>query len=516
MCQFRFLYNLLRGAPWHQVGHNASVEREKRLEGTGGLETREIDTSETKASFRESIGRPVRIWIDTICVPLAKPTREIAIANMKKIYSAATMIIVLDAELMELEYKKCSEGEILLRIALSGWMRRCWTYQEAIIGGGIMRVCFKDGFYDLPDVVGFMRQRNDIAKNYQAPKPIDTSIAIFGFASALQVRGIVKRARQKGHISKSDLPSIDFQDGHFAIQQGTKRYKDAEPLYNRYRRNQAQKLAQEMPLSPSDGLTSEVRIFFSTMSALWSPQPEPGSADYIQDRVTRIAAAWRGLQHRSSTRHTDRFINFAFACAKSKADFAVLDKILERPATERLQAWLAQQPAVPSGLLFTRGLKMELPGNRWAPADIWPTDINSTDPARCITEDRGEARRLAVRRSGFVLAPVDQIADAFHFVEKDGKARYEVWIDRDTVPANTVRGRPFVFNGTAGLVLEESGRQSAGSAGVLLNDVQRMQETNSGVFVCRVEVNRIEGTASKASPAIRGVRTSDEQNWLIS
>ena len=81
--------------------------------------------------------QPLYFWIDTLCVPLnPKECRKNAIANMRSIYSRATRVLVLDAELMQSTMNSSPE-EKLSRITCSTWIRRLWTLQEAALARSI-------------------------------------------------------------------------------------------------------------------------------------------------------------------------------------------------------------------------------------------------------------------------------------------------------------------------------------------------------------------------------------------
>ncbi|KAK0740069.1 hypothetical protein B0T18DRAFT_439916 [Schizothecium vesticola] len=95
---------------------------------------------------------PVSFWIDTLCIPLEKPYRNMAISRMKEAYAYAHMTIVLDSEFQTLEAKRCSDEEARLRLGLSGWMRRAWTFQEGALAGDMLRFLCHDGPFQLPAV----------------------------------------------------------------------------------------------------------------------------------------------------------------------------------------------------------------------------------------------------------------------------------------------------------------------------------------------------------------------------
>ena len=95
-------------------------------------------------------GEKSLFWIDTLCVSRRKDGKNLAIRKMKETYQDATRVLVLDTQLMQtsinsqrwqssatndtrIEFAK----EFLLRIALSGWMRRLWTLQEGAIARDI-------------------------------------------------------------------------------------------------------------------------------------------------------------------------------------------------------------------------------------------------------------------------------------------------------------------------------------------------------------------------------------------
>ena len=94
-----------------------------------------------------NMGEEVLIWMDTLCVPLEKRLRKMAIRRMKEVYAYAEKVLVLDSQIQASSGKKSYE-ESLVRINLSGWMQRAWTLEEATVGG-ILLFQFNDGVFDL-------------------------------------------------------------------------------------------------------------------------------------------------------------------------------------------------------------------------------------------------------------------------------------------------------------------------------------------------------------------------------
>ena len=74
-------------------------------------------------------------WIDTLCIPVAsehKDARKLAIRRMADTYRQSRRVLVVDADLQQCS-KQCRRTELATRVLCSGWMRRLWTLQEALI-----------------------------------------------------------------------------------------------------------------------------------------------------------------------------------------------------------------------------------------------------------------------------------------------------------------------------------------------------------------------------------------------
>ena len=92
------------------------------------------------------------IWLDTLCIPVQphlKQIRKKAISQISDVFAKSEATLVLDADLMQVS-KYCSRAELATRILTSGWMRRLWTLNEAVITGDSpnclkLHIIFKDG-----------------------------------------------------------------------------------------------------------------------------------------------------------------------------------------------------------------------------------------------------------------------------------------------------------------------------------------------------------------------------------
>ncbi|KAK0661324.1 hypothetical protein DIS24_g2520 [Lasiodiplodia hormozganensis] len=379
-CQLQRFYNILRDAPWWDVKAkewhekaNRDRYKERQIKNAWTFHPKSI-----RAPVREFLGRPVCIWLDTLCVPVEGGWHKTeAIQNLKRYYANADITVVLDAELLRVEHEKCSEGEILLRIALSGWMRRCWTYQEAIIASGRLRVLFADGYYDLPDVVGFMRQLNSIApylmsqeqqKNAKDIKEAMTySFTAIGTAYDIYCGALLTNNLQKTLSKAFGIPDTINLGPYINKAKGIFNPKDPFTF-----------------LPAPARLAADTKSFFAGITAMWAEQPT-AVEEQLQNRVYRMVAAWESLRYRTTSRSRDRLVNFIFACAKEQRDFVALEKVLREEETKcRFRTWLLKQPALPAGLLFVQGPKMKEHGFRWAPTDVHFTSVEDDALACCV------------------------------------------------------------------------------------------------------------------------------------
>ncbi|KAG0130678.1 hypothetical protein HOY82DRAFT_561873 [Tuber indicum] len=92
------------------------------------------------------------VWMDTLCIPVAphlKPLRKLSIARLEETYRNADQILVVDKDLMSAS-RLASRIEKATRLLCSSWMRRLWTYQEAVVSNlhpncTKLQVQFSDG-----------------------------------------------------------------------------------------------------------------------------------------------------------------------------------------------------------------------------------------------------------------------------------------------------------------------------------------------------------------------------------
>ena len=121
-------------------------------------------------------------------------------------------------------------------------------------------------------------------------------------------------------------------------------------------------------LASSERLFNDSKQFFTPIATLCKRTDRRSilsdNAEVINDTIRRTVSSWHGLRYRNTSHQSDRFLNFAFGCAKNDKDFDDMRRILKLPAKDQLRAWYLEQVALPSGLLFIEGPKMSVPGFR--------------------------------------------------------------------------------------------------------------------------------------------------------
>ncbi|KAL2164024.1 hypothetical protein VTH06DRAFT_3238 [Thermothelomyces fergusii] len=94
--------------------------------------------------------RPKYLWIDALCMPPGGATaflRLRAITKLPAVYQAADRILVLDSTLERTSMADSDSVEQFARFAVSPWMGRSWTFQEAALASACEVQC-ADGTFD--------------------------------------------------------------------------------------------------------------------------------------------------------------------------------------------------------------------------------------------------------------------------------------------------------------------------------------------------------------------------------
>lgn len=90
-------------------------------------------------------------WIDTLCVPLKRHTRKIALDSVRTVFAQARHVLVWDPPLYQHIFGTSEEA--LVRIRYSSWKRRLWTVREGFVAKSII-VRFADRLVSLDEMLG--------------------------------------------------------------------------------------------------------------------------------------------------------------------------------------------------------------------------------------------------------------------------------------------------------------------------------------------------------------------------
>lgn len=145
-CQLDRLYQLLSALRQHSNLQGGKLR--EMLPRTMGRDS----LSKTRSTMMQwNKQETVYLWMDTLCIPLERRLRKIAIKKMATVYDKAHRVLMLDRSLCSIDAAQPPE-EITLRLALSPWMRRAWTLQEGRLTQNLFIQC-----KDRPHHIGTQR-----------------------------------------------------------------------------------------------------------------------------------------------------------------------------------------------------------------------------------------------------------------------------------------------------------------------------------------------------------------------
>jgi len=140
------------------------------------------------------------IWVDTLCIPVSpglKDVRKLAINCLAATYREAEHVLVLETGLMS-SSSSASRIEKCSRLLCSAWLRRLWTYQEAVLSktrnqGEKLQIQFLDGsvgFWKLLEKPRSLCHRETAVENLLLAIPLreNVSASLTTLARALRYR----------------------------------------------------------------------------------------------------------------------------------------------------------------------------------------------------------------------------------------------------------------------------------------------------------------------------------------
>ena len=428
------------------------------------------------AAINKVGGNQLSLWIDTLCVPLDRRYRKLAISRMGQVYARSARTVVLDSELQKLEAAKCSREELLLRIGLSSWMRRVWTFQEAALSGPKLRLVFSDQVIQLP-----------LKLSVWDDEPFPPTQYFFPKASRFAQQLSGKEARLKTWLFGT--PVID---------------QKAE-------RRRLQDEAQSHPQTPFTGtnyLYEEVKMAFTGIRR--SGRNLSGFEQPL-DVVHRIRLIWESLRLRATSHEEDRFVCFSLISAVDYKERDMIKKLLDLSPEERMKSWIMWHEIIPAGLLFLPGPKYEQKGFRWVSKEVCKYPLDDKEAA---VRDKA-TKKLVFKKPGFLFS--GKLTERkFFIVDRASSVKYLTTLE---MPDGTFEAGGTLPNRTArmGIIVRKAiGKDGSGQIGALLQGVQQLVATIRGDFVCLVDVRRVREEECDVFQTVSADSVDKSQGWVIS
>ena len=161
-----------------------------------------------KLAATESCGE-LCVWIDTLCVPVDSQhsqLRQLAIMNMHKVYRDAYAVMVMDADLLKL-HGRPSLMQLGMRLRLSAWSSRLWTFQEGALNNRLLIVT-TDSLLDIDEYLNSWN--NDTPR-----RKLQHIIAGYALRAMTRIRG---PRNLNTSLPARPLPSVREDDGHQAFE----------------------------------------------------------------------------------------------------------------------------------------------------------------------------------------------------------------------------------------------------------------------------------------------------------
>ena len=124
------------------------VEEAQRLR-----EQLDAGSASDASAFSRSQKKPILLWLDTMCIPLEKNARKLAIGHINWTIAAADAVLVRDSGIRNLPMPvEISALQLAIEMHCMKWLTRCWTLAEGVAAWKTY-IQFSDGAYKLKEVI---------------------------------------------------------------------------------------------------------------------------------------------------------------------------------------------------------------------------------------------------------------------------------------------------------------------------------------------------------------------------
>lgn len=161
--------------------------------GLGNANVNELPSCQIQFLFqllKQLHGEVIILWIDTLSVPIEPESKRIAISMLRRVFTEASKVLVIDKHLMQVGTDRTEQ---IMQLLSSEWQRRLWTLQE----GRMARELFIQFKESAVSVSGLL------------PKEIDSSFSVSN-ADLFDFYGKLKRD-MKVHFSRNEDINKQFR-----------------------------------------------------------------------------------------------------------------------------------------------------------------------------------------------------------------------------------------------------------------------------------------------------------------
>jgi Heterokaryon incompatibility protein (HET) len=406
---------------------------------------------------------PIPFWIDTLCVPREpQESRKKAITKMAAVYQDADKVLVLDANLFANPLASCERDctEIFMRILSTNWMRRLWTFQEAVLGTSLY-FAFPDGVIDMQDSVSSLQTHlRLVSSSISQPKD-------------------------------SELPNI--YPGQAISRTALEQYTHLRVLREKQEEERLAVMWNNMQWRSTSWTGDETICMAIILGFI------PREIGEIQDIEVVYIDPTIGPEEKTSLEALQR--------TQLAARYKLFLKFLKR-----------RRARVPMGLVFARGDKFDETGLRWAPSSFFRTAATGTIVAAEPTGQVTDAG-LDVKAPGFELylpptpfkprfVMLDELTSTFYDVHyatplAGNKVRWE-----DLAP-ESIQDPALILAEDVALIAPDA---RIGVFGLLVSITRRTEQTLVATYLGRVFVRKFPASLMswEALTKMKGVTRASE------
>lgn len=435
---------------------------------------------------------PVSFWIDTICVPLDRQYRSLAIQRMASTYAGADKVLVLDAWLLQAGLDSMREWN-MLKIMASTWAQRVWTLQEAMLPRQHDLFFQSSGGALCEDELFYMTQTeaaNQTWRMLMLEMGLGTQSDYLRDTHLSTANMMVRLMRRAVHSLQTT--------GTYGVD-----YDDELPLSRTEEWRLYPSLFQELEgwLTKSF-VWCEGRNYVSSLR--W--RTDNAVPDHPITAANIASTVAHNLKNRSISKAEDEAVCLATILRQD-----IKDLLAEPSAETRMKMVFSRLKHISAASLFTHAPRIDEPGFRWAPATLL-SGSKMYQPGRTFTRP-GQVRPdgLLVTLDGLLLTlELEACTDINDFfIEVDSHAL------RANMNGERVYGAAEAGS-SRGLIISQSleDLQNVNSAAVMVEIKRREEDV---LFVNLLAHYFVSSHKPEESEVIKGVgaQLAKQQQWCV-